>query len=194
MSSNKPPRTSLSTDTWEKLRSLKEPMPSADHPTQPSSTAPEHKKAVERNADALEEAKLDSPENLKKTWQERRKEYETIIYWLCKTFPDTFNFKQPKPLKLNITHDIYAHLPDDGSISKVKLRSAIKYYTHSTFYLKALVDASDRVDLQGVATESVDPSHKDFTQTILTQRFEKKKVFKEKRPFKRPVKNIAAHD
>ena len=190
MSFNKPPHTSLNSEAWEKLRALKEHMPSSSQSSQSLSPPKTRNQDNEKKASSLTKETADLDVSLKKTWQERRKEHKDIIDWLCETFPQAFNFKQPKPLKLNVTRDIYDHLPIDGTISKLKLRAALKYYTHSTFYLKALVEAADRVDLQGSATEPIDFSHKEFSQMLLAHRSEKRKVFKAKKPHKKPAINL----
>ncbi|RZI46369.1 ProQ/FINO family protein [Candidatus Finniella inopinata] len=189
MSSNKQPRTSLSTETWEKLRSLKGALSSSPTEDQELPRSPDSRKDEPKVINKSEEQKSALPQDLKKTWIDRRKEHEMVIAWLSSTFPEAFNFKNPKPLKVSITKDIYDHLPDDGTISKVKLRSALKYYTHSTYYLKALAESEDRVDLSGASVEPIDASHKEFTQKILTQRTERKKDFvKKRKPFKGGVK------
>ena len=173
MSPDTPLRLSLDKETWEKLRSLKQQalkqQSLSSHPID------------QEEARNTEDNESNSQQNLKKSWLEKRTEYRSIIEWLCKTFPAAFNYVKPLPLKLHITKDIYPHLPTDGSISKVKLRASIQYYTHATSYLKSLIKATHRVDLEGKEVESILDTHKQFTQDILAQRQEKRKLSKKPR-------------
>jgi hypothetical protein len=172
MSTGTPFHLSLGKETWEKLRSLK------GRALEQESSTPAKTNQVKLSKNvSLDEKK---PQNSKKSWLEKREEYREVINWLCTTFPSAFNFSSPLPLKLHITKDLYVHLPTDGSISKVKLRAAIQYYTHSASYLNALMKASHRVDLNGHEVEPILEAHKEFTQNILAQRQEKKKALKPK--------------
>lgn len=170
MSSRTSLSISLSTEKWEKLRSLKEEATEAKHPIYKENNL---SKCSNSTPSGKEENK-----NLKKSWMDKREDYRVTIDWLCRTFPLAFNFMNPLPLKLNITKDLYANLPVDGSISKTRLRAGIQYYTHSTPYLKALLQSNNRVDLNGQEVELVLESHKEFTQNILNQRLERKKNLK----------------
>jgi ProP effector len=163
---------SLGKETWEKLRLLKE-NELEQNPTPSFKT---------NSAKSPEDEHLNEepPHNSKKGWLEKRDEYRAVINWLCQTFPSAFNFAKPLPLKLNITKDLYEHLPTDASISKVRLRAAIQYYTHSTSYLNSLIKATHRINLEGQEVEPILDSHKEFTQSILARRQEKKKALKPK--------------
>lgn len=181
--------SSLNNETWEKLRALKEQTLKEDK----ISFSTKEVMTKESKKDPLEENNV---QNEKKSWIVKREEYRTVIEWLCKTFSNAFNYTHPLPLKLHITKDLYSHLPIDGSISKVKLRASIQYYTHSTSYLKSLLNSTHRVDLEGKEFESILESHKEFTQNILNLRQEKKKTLKpkgfvKKKPYiKKPSSDI----
>lgn len=66
--------------------------------------------------------------------------------WLEDTFPKAFNFKDPKPLNLNIEHDIFQV---KSPFSRSLIRKVIAYYVYNTAYLKSIVREDGRYDLQG---------------------------------------------
>jgi sRNA-binding protein len=136
-----------------------------------------------------EASKPQSQENKKnihniKAHRQRLKSIRKATTWLCKTFPDSFNWEQPKPLKRNIQHDIYAFLtkvevePDQPS--KTLIRSALNYYTGRYAYLKTTLSQTHRTDLQGKEAEEVCQAHKDYAQALLQQKQAARKKLKEK--------------
>ena len=101
--------------------------------------------------------------------------------WLCKTFPDSFNWEKPKPLKRNIQHDIYASLTKvDDQPSKTLIRSAFYFYTGRNAYLKATLSHTHRIDLKAEQTEEICQTHKDHAQMLLQQKQAARKILKEK--------------
>ncbi len=110
-----------------------------------------------------------------KSRSQRQQDVARVYQWLCQTFPQTFNLKDPKPLKQQINRDLSSYLPSDQSISKLKLRLALYYYTHATAYLHALITQTHRVDLAGREVEVIDPAHKAYAQSLLDNRAQRKK-------------------
>jgi sRNA-binding protein len=102
--------------------------------------------------------------------------------WLCKTFPDSFSWEEPKPLKRNIQHDIYASLTkvESDQPSKTLIRSALNYYTSRYAYLKATLSHTHRVDLKAKQIEEICQTHKDHAQMLLQQKQAARKMLKEK--------------
>lgn len=83
------------------------------------------------------------------------------------TFPKCFSYKNPLPLKKRIEADIYSHLPKDGRISKLSIKSALAYYTKHIPYLHAILSSQHRIDLQGNFVTEVTDCEKEYTQQKL---------------------------
>ena len=101
--------------------------------------------------------------------QKKKKEIKSALAWLYEHFPDGFNLDNIKPLKLHIDKDIYPYLKQEGAPSKIKIRFALKYYTHNLDYLKALINGTHRYDLKGQQVEKVTQEQKDFAQDKLEE-------------------------
>ncbi|OJX12315.1 MAG: hypothetical protein BGO77_06260 [Caedibacter sp. 37-49] len=120
-----------------------------------------------QSSGSYEPTKLSSKEQeyLKQKAQKKKKEgIKTALRWLQETYPECFNPQAPKPLKLKVEADLFAALPSDQSLSKVKIRQALEYHTKSIAYLKSLLNNTHRYDLQGHAVEEIYPAHKAWAQ------------------------------
>jgi sRNA-binding protein len=89
--------------------------------------------------------------------------------WLYKTFPQCFDRLNPKPLKRRIEKDIYPHLPEDQSISRLTLRRAIAFYTRWIKYRRALAQTTHRYDLEGNPVEEIQGAHKERAEVQLKE-------------------------
>ena len=78
--------------------------------------------------------------------------------WLELTYPNAFNFNEPKPLKLGIERDL---LDPSSPCSKNQLRKCLRVYCASRGYLKAIVEGNWRYDLNGEKVEEIIQEHKD---------------------------------
>ena len=84
--------------------------------------------------------------------------------WLRETFPKCFTKDHALPLKTGILKDIFQHLPEDGSISRLMMRKAIGGYTRHFLYQKAVSKATHRHDLEGNPVEEIQKDHKDHAE------------------------------
>lgn len=91
----------------------------------------------------------------------RQESIQHTLDWLYATFPQCFDRASPRPLKRRIEKDIYPHLPEDQSISRLTLRRAIAFYTRWVKYRKALTEATHRYDLEGKPVEEIQGEHKE---------------------------------
>lgn len=128
--------------------------------------------------DVIKKPSAKEQEHLMKEAQKKKKEeIKTALGWLQQTYPQCFSSQDPKPLKLKIEADLFAELPSDQNLSKVKIRQALNYHTKSIAYLKSLIHNTHRYDLQGHAVEEIYPAHKAWAQ----ERLEKVKDFKQQK-------------
>lgn len=100
----------------------------------------------------------------------KNKSFEVFMItkaWLEKTFPNTFNFKVPKPLKEGIQCDL---LNFPSPLSKRQLRRGIGSYVNSKAYLKAIVNQKWRYDLNGKQVEEVLEGHKTYARKRLAEK------------------------
>ena len=82
-----------------------------------------------------------------------------LIGVLAERFPACFavNPSYRRPLKIGIHHDIAAQLGD--TISPRVISDALRIYTSSSRYLKALVAGAERIDLNGMSAGTVTAEH-----------------------------------
>lgn len=105
----------------------------------------------------------------KEAKQNKKKTINLALTWLYEHFPESFNLDNVKPLKLHIDKDIYPHIEQEGSPSRIKIRSALKYYTHNIDYIKALINGTHRYDLKGQQAEEITQEQKDFARDKLEE-------------------------
>ena len=93
-----------------------------------------------------------------------------IIAYLAEKFPACFNVEgEAKPLKIGIFEDIATRLADDERVSKTRLRTALRHYTNSWRYLRAVKVGSQRVDLDGQAVAAIEQEHQDHAEQSLAE-------------------------
>jgi sRNA-binding protein len=95
------------------------------------------------------------------------KQFQATKAWLEETFPKAFNFKNPKPLKLGIQHNL---LSVTCPFSKGSLRHCLGIYAHSKTYLEAIVQEKWRYDLNGEKAEEVTQDQKDHALKMLVHK------------------------
>ena len=97
-----------------------------------------------------------------------------IIAYLAEKFPACFSIEGPaKPLKVGIFQDLAEQLKDDESVSKTRLRQALRHYTSSWRYLKAIKAGSHRVDIEGNNVAEIDESQAEYAAKTLKESQEK---------------------
>jgi ProP effector len=120
-----------------------------------------------------------------------------IITYLTEKFPECFSVKgQVKPLKVGIFQDLSEKLIDDDTVSKTRLRQALRHYTSSWRYLKAIKVGTFRIDIDGKDVAKIDEEQANYASKTLKESQEKfgnnssanKKVAGNgtKKPFKGP--------
>lgn len=152
----------LPLETQEKLLKLKvmyEPSNKAQKASQQSFTSPEATKLSFRP----KELSLIDKENQRKS----RERFQEAKAWFESTFPKSFNFKKPKPLKVGIQHDLFLA---SSPFSKRLLCKVLKSYTHSKVYLEAIARENWRYDLNGERFEEITPGQKDHALQMLAHK------------------------
>lgn len=97
-----------------------------------------------------------------------------IITFLAEKFPLCFSVKGPvKPLKVGIFQDLADKLNDDETISKTRLRQALRHYTSSWRYLKAIKVGAFRVDIDGNNAAEIDEEQANYAIKTLKESQEK---------------------
>lgn len=122
-----------------------------------------------------------------------------IINYLTEKFPECFSVKgKVKPLKIGIFQDLAEKLSDDETVSKTRLRQALRHYTSSWRYLKAIKLGASRVDVDGNEIAIIDEEQANYASKTLKESQEKfgnkKEQDKEsKKPYKAKGKEKIAH-
>ncbi len=97
-----------------------------------------------------------------------------IITYLTEKFPKCFSVKgQVKPLKVGIFQDLAEKLTDDETVSKTRLRQALRHYTSSWRYLKAIKVGVFRVDIDGKDVAEIDEDQANYASKTLKESQEK---------------------
>jgi len=97
-----------------------------------------------------------------------------IITYLTEKFPECFSVKGPvKPLKVGIFQDLATKLVDDETVSKTRLRQALRHYTSSWRYLKVIKQGSFRVDIDGNDVAEIDENQATYASKTLKESQEK---------------------
>jgi len=97
-----------------------------------------------------------------------------IITYLAEKFPECFSVKGPvKPLKVGIFQDLAEKLNDDETVSKTRLRQALRHYTSSWRYLKAIKIGAFRVDIDGKDAAEIDEEQANYASKTLKESQEK---------------------
>lgn len=105
---------------------------------------------------------------------EKRISTKEIIAYLAKKFPECFSTEgHAKPLKIGIFQDLAEKLSDDETVSKTRLRQALRHYTSSWRYLKAIKVGDFRVDIDGKDTAEIDQEQADYASKTLKESQEK---------------------
>jgi len=120
----------------------------------------------------------------------KRTSTKEIIAYLAEKFPACFSLEGPaKPLKVGIFQELAEKLTGDETVSKTRLRQALRHYTSSWRYLKAVKFESFRVDIDGKDAAKIDQEQADYAAKTLKESQEKfgnknNKDNKPKKPYK----------
>ncbi len=104
----------------------------------------------------------------------KRTSTKDIIAYLTEKFPECFSIKGPvKPLKIGIFQDLAEKLDDDETVSKTRLRQALRHYTSSWRYLKVIKVGNSRVDVDGKDVAEIDEDQAAYASKTLKESQEK---------------------
>lgn len=104
----------------------------------------------------------------------KRTSTKDIIAYLTEKFPECFSIKGPvKPLKIGIFQDLAEKLKEDETVSKTRLRQALRHYTSSWRYLKVIKVGTSRVDIDGKAVAEIDEEQANYAIKTLKESQEK---------------------
>ena len=116
------------------------------------------------------DAPVESTENV----EVKRISTKEIIAYLAAKFPACFSTEgHAKPLKIGIFQDLAEKLADDETVSKTRLRQALRHYTSSWRYLKAIKVGSFRIDIEGNDSAEIDQEQADYASKTLKESQEK---------------------
>ncbi|GLX76772.1 RNA chaperone ProQ [Thalassotalea insulae] len=128
---------------------------------------------VTKPEDAPVEAATDQASE-SQTAEQKRISTKEIIAHLAEKFPACFSIKGPaKPLKIGIFQELAEKLADDELVSKTRLRQALRHYTSSWRYLKAIKVGAHRVDVDGNQAAEIDQEQADYADKTLKESQEK---------------------
>ena len=100
----------------------------------------------------------------------KRTSSKEIIAYLAEKFPACFSIEgAAKPLKVGIFQELADKLTDDETVSKTRLRQALRHYTSSWRYLKSIKVGSYRVDLAGNNAEEIDEAQAEYAAKTLKE-------------------------
>lgn len=104
----------------------------------------------------------------------KRTSTKEIIAYLTEKFPECFSIKGPvKPLKVGIFQDLAERLEGDETVSKTRLRQALRHYTSSWRYLKSVKLGAFRVDADGKEIAEIDEEQANYASKTLKESQEK---------------------
>ena len=93
-----------------------------------------------------------------------------VITYLDEKFPQCFTVEgDAKPLKIGIFEDLAARLADDETVSKTRLRTALRHYTNSWRYLRSVKVGTQRVDLDGADAGIIEEEHQQHAEQTLAE-------------------------
>ena len=114
-----------------------------------------HKQLLKGGNIAVQTQKQDleriNRKHLKEKLKKKRERSIETITWLEKRFPNCFNLITPKPLKIKIEDDLFRALGVDGTLSRIRIRQALAFYTTRLSYHESFLTNNVRFDLNGNA-------------------------------------------
>lgn len=104
----------------------------------------------------------------------KRTSTKEIIAYLAEKFPACFSLDGPaKPLKIGIFQELAEQLTGDETVSKTRLRQALRHYTSSWRYLKAIKLGAFRININGEQDAEIDQEQADYAAKTLKESQEK---------------------
>jgi len=116
------------------------------------------------------EAEVKTEESTPVEAEVKRLSTKEIIAHLAAKFPDCFStVGVAKALKVGIFQDLAEKLIDDETVSKTRLRQALRHYTSSWRYLKSVKLGNFRVDIDGNDVAEIDQDQADYASKTLKE-------------------------
>lgn len=106
----------------------------------------------------------------------KKKDLHNTINWLVATYPNCFNLRFPRPLKVGIINDIFSK--EQWPHSKKLLRKGLGFYAASFLYQNALLRDAHRISLEGVIVDEVTEPQKQLAKEKLEEIKEKRRLGK----------------
>ena len=110
---------------------------------------------------ATETAATSAAQN--KSKNKNRAANQAALQLICETYPQVFNRKNVRPLKIGIQEDLIA----DDKLAKNKIKRALASYVRSPHYFRSLQEGADRIDLGGEAAGTVSASEAEHAKAQL---------------------------
>jgi sRNA-binding protein len=92
--------------------------------------------------------------------------------WLLKQYPSVFSYTAPIPLAIGTAKELLTQLPDDITVSDFK--HTMSWYCGRTLYLKATLENTQRINLQGELVGEITELDKKSAQERLDNKGKKK--------------------
>jgi len=133
---------------------------------------------MENKTESVEKTEVENVEEAQATTdsqtESKRISTKDIIAHLAEKFPACFSVQGPaKPLKIGIFQELAEKIADDEVVSKTRLRQALRHYTSSWRYLKAIKLGAFRVDIDGNQVAEIDQEQADYAAKTLHESQEK---------------------
>lgn len=134
-----------------------------------------------------------SEKNAKMSDQEKadranaRELFDRTKSWLESTYPNAFNFNNPKPLKMGIRKEL---LLASSPYSKRQVNKCLGVYCSTKAYLEAITLGEWRYDLNGAQVEPITQEQKDHAAKQLAERKKKFRNHKVRHYSRRNHRNV----
>ncbi|MFW9615477.1 ProQ/FINO family protein [Aquabacterium sp.] len=136
-------------------------------PSVPATPADDQAAAVAADA-AVTPMPADTAAPAAEAGSDAQASYAATAADLAERFPALFAKGQAKPLKLRIQVDIQERAP--GVFTKQALSAFFRRYTHTTAYLTAVSQATERFDLDGQPAGELSEEHRNLATEELARR------------------------
>ncbi|MFT7178126.1 MAG: ProP effector [Oceanospirillaceae bacterium] len=115
------------------------------------SPAPVQTTLSETESPTVSEPVATEPSAAERKKAKSRAANRAAVELLCETYPQTFSFAKPRPLKIGIQEDLVA----DAKLSQTKIKRGLASYVRAFGYLKSQTDAAPRINVLGEAEGAV---------------------------------------
>lgn len=100
-----------------------------------------------------------------RTKNKNRAANRVALQQLMEAYPQVFDRKHMRPLKIGIQEDLIA----DGKLSKTKIKRGLASYVHAQSYYRALREGANRIDIQGQSAGVVSKDESEYARTKLKE-------------------------